>query len=119
MPRPMPTTARHWAPRCRALDAACRRWRTTTAPTAWAASHRAGARRVSAHGWRRSPVPDRPAVALIVPDANLLQGTIDRVDLRDVDRADEHTSELQSLMRISYAVFCFVINNQHQHFINK
>src|SRR3546814_814517 len=24
----------------------------------------------------------------------------------DVERSDEHTSELQSLMRISYAVFC-------------
>src|SRR3546814_2945523 len=26
--------------------------------------------------------------------------------LSDVDRSEEHTSELQSLMRISYAVFC-------------
>src|SRR3546814_10867255 len=26
---------------------------------------------------------------------------------RCVDRSEEHTSELQSLMRISYAVFCF------------
>src|SRR3546814_4928609 len=25
---------------------------------------------------------------------------------REVDRSEEHTSELQSLMRISYAVFC-------------
>src|SRR3546814_3450659 len=25
---------------------------------------------------------------------------------RDTDRSEEHTSELQSLMRISYAVFC-------------
>src|SRR3546814_3656403 len=25
---------------------------------------------------------------------------------QDVDRSEEHTSELQSLMRISYAVFC-------------
>src|SRR3546814_7140251 len=25
---------------------------------------------------------------------------------RDIARSDEHTSELQSLMRISYAVFC-------------
>src|SRR3546814_1527547 len=30
-----------------------------------------------------------------------------RIDLRgDVERSEEHTSELQSLMRISYAVFC-------------
>src|SRR3546814_3144822 len=27
-------------------------------------------------------------------------------DLRILDRSEEHTSELQSLMRISYAVFC-------------
>src|SRR3546814_4864399 len=27
-------------------------------------------------------------------------------------RSEEHTSELQSLMRISYAVFCLTINNK-------
>src|SRR3546814_7362290 len=30
------------------------------------------------------------------------------------DRSEEHTSELQSLMRISYAVFCFKNNNEEQ-----
>src|SRR3546814_5013927 len=34
------------------------------------------------------------------PEAELLLG-------RTIDRSEEHTSELQSLMRISYAVFCF------------
>src|SRR3546814_1145511 len=29
-----------------------------------------------------------------------------------VDRSEEHTSELQSLMRISYAVFCLNKNNK-------
>src|SRR3546814_2068043 len=29
-----------------------------------------------------------------------------KVDAEQVDRSEEHTSELQSLMRISYAVFC-------------
>src|SRR3546814_4889139 len=29
------------------------------------------------------------------------------------DRSAEHTSELQSLMRISYAVFCLKKNNNH------
>src|SRR3546814_5234164 len=33
-------------------------------------------------------------------------GNDQRVDLRRVLRSEEHTSELQSLMRISYAVFC-------------
>src|SRR3546814_3828234 len=30
-------------------------------------------------------------------------------------RSEEHTSELQSLMRISYAVFCLKKKTQHQH----
>src|SRR3546814_2531997 len=29
----------------------------------------------------------------------------------DADRSEEHTSELQSLLRISYAVFCLTKNN--------
>src|SRR3546814_9920742 len=37
------------------------------------------------------------------------------VDLRVVDRSEEHTSELQSLMRISYAVFCLKKKNNTQH----
>src|SRR3546814_5197935 len=32
---------------------------------------------------------------------------------RDWDRSEEHTSELQSLMRISYAVFCLKKKTQH------
>src|SRR3546814_4481231 len=31
----------------------------------------------------------------------------------DADRSEEHTSELQSLMRISYAVFC--LKKKHKH----
>src|SRR3546814_10162361 len=31
----------------------------------------------------------------------------------DVGRSEEHTSELQSLMRISYAVFCLKKKKQH------
>src|SRR3546814_10871452 len=37
-----------------------------------------------------------------------------RADARLHDRSEEHTSELQSLMRISYAVFCLKQkNNNH------
>src|SRR3546814_8363127 len=45
-------------------------------------------------------------------------------DARPLPRSEEHTSELQSLMRISYAVFClkkkkttqqFKITSQHKH----
>src|SRR3546814_2274694 len=35
------------------------------------------------------------------------------VNIRPVDRSEEHTSELQSLMRISYAVFCLKKKKQH------
>src|SRR3546814_10664610 len=31
------------------------------------------------------------------------------------DRSEEHTSELQSLMRNSYAVFCLKKKNKHKH----
>src|SRR3546814_1235738 len=33
-------------------------------------------------------------------------GEVDRHRADDIARSEEHTSELQSLMRISYAVFC-------------
>src|SRR3546814_1175814 len=36
---------------------------------------------------------------------------LDRLRGRHVDRSEEHTSELQSLMRISYAVFCLKKKN--------
>src|SRR3546814_8839797 len=36
---------------------------------------------------------------------------------RDRLRSEEHTSELQSLMRISYAVFCLKKKTQHQHLL--
>src|SRR3546814_6583140 len=34
--------------------------------------------------------------------------------IRNVDRSEEHTSELQSIMRNSYAVFCLKKKNTHQ-----
>src|SRR3546814_8637742 len=37
----------------------------------------------------------------------------DGIDLSRVLRSEEHTSELQSLMRISYAVFCLQKKNSH------
>src|SRR3546814_6750469 len=41
-----------------------------------------------------------------------LQHTEPQADHRDVERSDENTSELQSLMRISYAVFCLKKHNK-------
>src|SRR3546814_3335749 len=34
--------------------------------------------------------------------------------LTDLRRSEEHTSELQSLLRISYAVFCLKTNNKYK-----
>src|SRR3546814_2040758 len=39
--------------------------------------------------------------------------------LRRSARSEEHTSELQSLMRISYAVFCLKQKNTNTHQYNK
>src|SRR3546814_9673018 len=39
---------------------------------------------------------------------------VHRPHLRLVGRSEEHTSELQSLMRISYAVFCLTKKNDIQ-----
>src|SRR3546814_1395274 len=36
---------------------------------------------------------------------------------RSTVRSEEHTSELQSLMRISYAVFCLKKKNKTKHYI--
>src|SRR3546814_3439664 len=36
-----------------------------------------------------------------------------------VDRSEEHTSELQSLMRISYAVFCLKKKKMNTYYTNK
>src|SRR3546814_1680484 len=48
--------------------------------------------------------------------ADALRGTADQcVASTQIQRSEEHTSELQSLMRISYAVFCLKINNK-QHY---
>src|SRR3546814_8801277 len=48
-------------------------------------------------------------------------GIVDQIHHRSLVRSEEHTSELQSLMRISYAVFCLknkrtaiIIHKQHE-----
>src|SRR3546814_3602959 len=43
-------------------------------------------------------------ISIVVP-----RGTA--IDVSNLGRSDEHTSELQSLMRISYAVFCLYKTN--------
>src|SRR3546814_4928145 len=45
-----------------------------------------------------------------ISDAGIPDGSYDRRSI--IARSEEHTSELQSLMRISYAVFCLKKNNK-------
>src|SRR3546814_3982729 len=73
------------------------------------------------------PIEDTEGMARLAPTPELKQATIDSVPMQRygskqdiancclwlgseaagyVNRSEEHTSELQSLMRISYAVFC-------------
>src|SRR3546814_9182048 len=53
------------------------------------------------HGRQRHRVITR---ALQILDAKLVG--LQFLAAREAERSEEHTSELQSLMRISYAVFC-------------
>src|SRR3546814_2565542 len=56
--------------------------------------------------WRSWPTPDGGHIDQI---SNLVAQI-----RRNPDRSEEHTSELQSLMRISYAVFCLKKKNKKQ-----
>src|SRR3546814_10460121 len=46
------------------------------------------------------------------PALNVASSSVSNVTVQSCQRSEEHTSELQSLMRISYAVFCL---KQKQH----
>src|SRR3546814_6214900 len=68
------------------------------------------------HRGRLAPRPDIAAGRRLVEVDGLLLGRAVRVadagrDIRQETRSEEHTSELQSLMRISYAVFCLTNKN--------
>src|SRR3546814_599509 len=51
-------------------------------------------------------------MAMLEPALSILDETDSGLD---IDRSEEHTSELQSLMRISYAVFCLKKKNTTKH----
>src|SRR3546814_10793978 len=60
---------------------------------------------------RRTPIgallpPDDVATAMVFLASPLARSVTGTVVTVDGGRSEEHTSELQSLMRISYAVFC-------------
>src|SRR3546814_1627375 len=48
-------------------------------------------------------------------DPDNVQSVADHTRRLDRERSEEHTSELQSLMRISYAVFCLKKKKKYQH----
>src|SRR3546814_13055465 len=51
------------------------------------------------------------AVRWLMPRLADFHRTYPDIDVQVVTRSEEHTSELQSLMRISYAVFCLKKKN--------
>src|SRR3546814_7693064 len=60
------------------------------------------------------PMSDRQkeyARAILQSSNRLVRLVNDILDLASIERSEEHTSELQSLVRISYAVFCLKKNN--------
>src|SRR3546814_7572459 len=59
--------------------------------------------------WPATLMPEGTPGAISFYDSAPLKDTLDAC----VDRSEEHTSELQSLMRISYAVFCLKKKNRH------
>src|SRR3546814_2033830 len=61
------------------------------------------------------PLPPAPAPALPVVETPVRRVRHRANFYLDGDRSEEHTSELQSLMRISYAVFCLKKKNQNNH----
>src|SRR3546814_8419458 len=78
---------------------------------------RGSCRRVPGRGPRqgRGRARGRPARRSAAGVCSCAEHSQDRLDLRwpGCSRSEEHTSELQSLMRISYAVFCLKKKKQH------
>src|SRR3546814_3253520 len=77
------------------------------------ASERGGAAgdRAACPGHARGPAPDRGAAAFGGDHRARARGHRRDARVRRAGRSEEHTSELQSLMRISYDVFCLKKKN--------
>src|SRR3546814_5384326 len=76
---------------------------TKTPPASWYL-------RKAANVAKGSKVPNRDKVGKVTM-AQVRE--IAEAKMKDLNRSDEHTSELQSLMRISYAVFCLKKNTNY------
>src|SRR3546814_5614306 len=57
-------------------------------------------------------IMDEPTSVLTPQEVERLFDTLRKLASEGVSRSEEHTSELQSLMRISYAVFCLKKKNK-------
>src|SRR3546814_6805558 len=57
--------------------------------------------------------------ATLFPWRTVMENVVLPIEIRDGKRSEEHTSELQSLMRISYAVFCLKKKNKDTQPDNK
>src|SRR3546814_8365095 len=57
-------------------------------------------------------------LAVKLERAQILTGSLDAGCFPCCARSEEHTSELQSLMRISYAVFCLKKKKNHNNTLN-
>src|SRR3546814_9622429 len=59
--------------------------------------------------------PDRPdEMQVLQRPADLPHHRVETLPYHRDERSEEHTSELQSLMRISYAVFCLKKKKKHK-----
>src|SRR3546814_2118895 len=71
--------------------------------------------------FRIHPLHDVLAIGTGTGRIDIGHGSIERSQpfggFGHVVRSEEHTSELQSLMRISYAVFCLKKQKQHLYFL--
>src|SRR3546814_6865114 len=92
--RPGPTVFRNWVTTCWLFSTPCRLSARASAGCRWAG--------IPVYGWPFMP----QRVWWVLWFATVLPGL--------VQRSEENTSELQSLMRISYAVFCLKKKNTQQ-----
>src|SRR3546814_1348840 len=75
---------------------------------------RVGVPRRSATLHERTPARERLTDALVGGAQRRALGVDGRIRLVGAHRSEEHTSELPSLMRISYAVFCLTTKTPSQ-----
>src|SRR3546814_7679809 len=57
-------------------------------------------------GWRSHAFGNKRALLKPVVRTGFIRKALQGLEFGQINRSEEHTSELQSLMRISYAVFC-------------